>query len=346
MHPFDFTSRLAGPIAGVAFGLWLPAAAIGASGVAPSAPAFEAAAPTAVAPGAASPSTSAADSAAAACEITDLMPEFWRFWQAAQEVPREAWPALFRGMVRQPNADIYDAVFRNLPISEDQLLAGSLDRVEANLAILTKLSTALGADLPRRIARFREEFPDFRCDVPVRFLYSAGAFDGAIRQVAGRRNLMFGVDLIAQLHGEQAEPLYIHELFHLYHAQQSPADDEERLFWSLWREGLATWVACGPSPDRTTWSACGLPAVAEEPGRVGELARLVTTALDGTSREDYARFFLGSESSASVPARSGYWIGYLVAQRLAETRSSRELAKLDPQSARPLIAGVLSELAR
>lgn len=336
MHLFDLTSKLARPIAILAIGLWLPAAAVAARGVAPETDA----------PGVASSSIPAVGPAVGACEITDRMPDFWHFWQAAQGAPRETWPALFRDLVRQPNAALYDAVFRNLPMSEDQLLAGSFDRVEPNLATLTKLSAELAADLPRRIARFREEFPDFRCDVPVLFLYSAGAFDGAIRQVAGQRTLMFGIDLIAQLHGEQGEPLYIHELFHLYHAQQSHGEDEERLFWSLWREGLATWVACGPSPDRASWSACGLPAIAREPSRAGELARRIAVVLDRTSREEYARFFLGGDPAASEPARSGYWIGYLVAQRLAETRSNRELARLDPQSVRSLIAGVLSDLAR
>lgn len=323
--------------ASVVLALLLPAAAVAAPGGA-----TEAAAPGATI----QTSPSEPPAAAAECQITDLMPDFWRFWQAAQGAPRETWPTLFRNVVRQPNAAVYDVVFRNLPISEDELLAGSFGRVEANLATLTKLSNALAAELPQRIARFREEFPTFRCDVPVLFLYSAGAFDGAVREVAGKRTLMFGIDLIAHMHGEQGEPLYVHELFHLYHAQQSPADDEERLFWALWREGLATWVACGPDPDRTTWSACGLPAVAEEPTRARELARLLAAALDSSSEDDYARFFLGGSPSAAVPARSGYWIGYLVAQRLAKTSSNGDLAKLDPQSVRPLIAGALAELAQ
>ena len=103
MHLFDLTSKLARPIAILAIGLWLPAAAVAARGVAPETDA----------PGVASSSIPAVGPAVGACEITDRMPDFWHFWQAAQGAPRETWPALFRDLVRQPNAALYDAVFRN-----------------------------------------------------------------------------------------------------------------------------------------------------------------------------------------------------------------------------------------
>lgn len=302
--------------------------------------------PAAAAENATPPATASAT--ANDCRITDLMPDFWTFWRQAQETPRERWPSLFRALVRERHAAVYDVVFKNLPMSEDELVGTSFGRIEPHVGTLGALSAALSHSLPQRIDRFRRDFPAFRCEVPVIFLYSAGAFDGAIRTVGEQRTLMFGLDVVARLHGEEGEPLYVHELFHLYHGQQAtpPGEAEERLFWSLWREGLATWVACGPNPSRASWTACGLPAVAEETGRAPELARLVAAAVDSTSQEDYARFFLGGRESAAVPARSGYWIGYLVVQRAAKDQSVVALARLGPEAVRPLIVEALAEIGK
>jgi hypothetical protein len=52
---------------------------------------------------------------------------------------------------------------------------------------MRELSGRLSTELPRQIARFRETFPRFHCDTAVYFLYSADAFDGATRDVRGRR---------------------------------------------------------------------------------------------------------------------------------------------------------------
>ncbi len=59
--------------------------------------------------------------------------------------------------------------------------------------------------------------------------------------------MLFGVDAIAILHGPEDMPsFFAHELFHIYHRQVMGArlpDPDSVTWWSLWEEGLATYVS-------------------------------------------------------------------------------------------------------
>jgi uncharacterized protein YjaZ len=65
--------------------------------------------------------------------------------------------------------------------------------------------------------------------------------------------------------------------------------------------------------------------------------------LDSTRRDDYARYFLGGVDQ-DIPVRSGYYLGYLVARDLGETRSLAELARMTPGVVRPLLEQALRRL--
>ena len=119
------------------------------------------------------------------------------------------------------------------------------------------LSARLSAELPRQITRFRETFPRFQCDTAVYFLYAAGAFDGATREVTGKDALMFGLDTIARLK-EPLSPLFAHELFHVYHAERIPKPPEA-FYWQMWEEGLASYVSRRLNPDVPESQVCCVP---------------------------------------------------------------------------------------
>ena len=162
----------------------------------------------------------------------------------------------------------------------------------------------------------------------------------------GRSALLFGVDVIAAIHGRGARvaPLFHHELFHVYHTRGQGGSGRP-LIQSLWAEGLATLVARRLNPSASDAAIFGLPSTT--PARVAQelvaLAAHVRSRLDSTSHEDYAELFLGNEPDAAIPRRSGYVLGYLVANRLRrDGQSLRELAQLEGPALRQAVDGALA----
>ena len=195
---------------------------------------------------------------------------------------------------------------------------------------------------------FQKEFPDFKYQGRVYFLYALGAFDGAVRTVDGRPALLFGLDAIAAIHGETASvgPLFHHELFHAYHGPR--IGDTGRglpLYLSVWSEGLATLVARRLNPSASDMAIYGLPA--NTPQRVRDdlpkLAALLRARLDSTLAEDYDEFFVGNDPKASRPRRSGYYLGYLIAARLNADKPLKDLARLKGQQLRRAIDQALAD---
>ena len=171
------------------------------------------------------------------------MPDFWKYWERARKAAPGDRYRLFEEMVQKPHAAVYEGAFANAPIPPSEFVTAALNEVPRIETRMRALSGRLAADLPSELAAFRNAFPKFECSVPVYFLFSGGAFDGATRDVSGKTALMFGLDVIAKL-DEQLSPLVVHELFHVYHGQVVP-EDPETFSWGLWTEGLATYVSEG-----------------------------------------------------------------------------------------------------
>lgn len=288
--------------------------------------------------GAASAAGAQPSGAAAECRVTDLMPAFWLYWEAARDAAPAEQARLFEKMLREPNAAVYDGVLRGLPMATEELVPRAIGRLRPVEATVRTLSGELAAQLPRQLALFREAFPDFRCTPPVYFLFSAGAFDGATRQVGGHTALLFGLDVVAQVHGELLTPLVVHELFHVHHDAMVPSAPE-KLYWAVWKEGLATYVSRRLNPEVPESRICCLPDTAAVSAALPTLIPELLSRLDSERSEDYARYLLGG--ATDMPARSGYDLGYRVASRLGETRSLAELARLRPEEVRPLVESAL-----
>lgn len=272
------------------------------------------------------------------CRVTDLMPGFWLYWEAARDAAPAEQVRLFEEMLREPNAAVYDGVLRGLPMATEELVPRAIGQLRPVEATVRTLSGQLAAQLPRQLALFREAFPDFRCTPPVYFLFSAGAFDGATRQVGGHTALLFGLDVVAQVHGELLTPLVVHELFHVHHDAMVPSAPE-KLYWAVWKEGLATYVSRRLNPEVPESRICCLPDTAAVSAALPTLIPELLSRLDSERSEDYARYLLGG--ATDIPARSGYDLGYRVASRLGETRSLAELARLTPAEVRPLVESAL-----
>ncbi|HEX4440468.1 MAG TPA: DUF2268 domain-containing putative Zn-dependent protease [Thermoanaerobaculia bacterium] len=276
------------------------------------------------------------------CAATDLMPAFWKYRDEAKALPLAEQERLFEERVVRPNAAVYAGVFDNVPKPVPQIVGSSLEKLPEFEADMRALSTRLGGELPEQIARFREAFPKFRCDTAVYFLYSAGAFDGATRPVSGKDALMFGLDVIAKLK-EPLPPLFAHELFHVYHAERI-LDAPKIFYWQMWEEGLASYVSRRLNPDVPESQVCCLPKA--EPIDAAR-AKVVSGALeriDSSRDDDYARYFLGRDEALDIPSRSGYLLGYRIAEEAGKTRTLEELADLRPAQVRELVKSGLERM--
>jgi hypothetical protein len=281
----------------------------------------------------------AAPAPTAPCAATDLMPTFWKYWDAAKGLPRDEQVRLFQERVMGAHAAIYGGVFEGMDKQIPKVVGESLDKMPSVEAGMRELSARLSDELPRQIARFREAFPKFRCEEAVYFLYSAGEFDGGTRDVSGKEALMFGLDVIAMLK-EPLSPLFTHELFHVYHAERIPKAPEA-FYWNMWEEGLASYVSAKLNPNAP---ACCLPPAPPIDAALPKIVAGVLERLDSESRDDYRPYFFGGENALGLPQRSGYVLGYRIAAEAGKTRSLEELAELQPAEVRKLVEAGLRRM--
>lgn len=270
------------------------------------------------------------------CKVTNLSPAFLAFWDHhATEQNKQNQALDFEKEVADPFKAVYDGAWKYVSKSREELVVSSFEHVSVYIDGIRLISANIENTLPARLTSFQKTFPDFACSTPIYFLYSAGAFDGAVRDVEGKPALMFGVDEIARIHGQQDSALFSHELFHVYHSQIIK-EQSEALYWALWEEGLATYVSRTLNPDLPENKICCLPDVSAVRQVLPKIAGELLSKLDSTSQSDSARYFLGSQENLDVPERSGYYVGYFIAQQLGKSRSLAGLARLQPAEVRKL----------
>ena len=141
----------------------------------------------------------------------------------------------------------------------------------------------------------------------------------------------------------------LRKVFHLYHEQVNPgfATEPRLLGRELWIEGLATYASSVIAGDRDPLHLFYDPDLAARyPLVARHVARVILERYDSTSKDDRAAYFRnGSSPSSEVPARSGYAVGYLAAQRLGAQRSHHDLAVLRGDELDRLIRAALGAIA-
>ena len=206
--------------------------------------------------------------------------------------------------------------------------------------------------------RFRQLFADARhtfeasfgpvaSKQPVYLIDSMGELDGGTRDLNGKQTLLFGADVIAEVHsGKNMTAFFHHELFHLYHEARVPSC--MTIWCSLWEEGLATYVAHRLDPSATDEElVLNLPQPirpAVEANRTRSICAVVRR-LDSTSDEDFSALFQGDDRLPGYPSRMGYYIGYLVALDVGRTHGLHQMADMNLVQARPLIDASLRRMA-
>lgn len=303
--------------------------------------------------GASKPVSAGEVSDTASCRVVNLMPLFWRFWDAARNQPESAQVELFDQMVVREHPEVYrEAVLRPGHAESDlkAQIADFLRGAPADIAAMRSLSDSLDGLLPLSLSGFQKAFPDFACRNSIYFLVSLGAFDGSARTVNGEPALLIGVDVTARIHPpEEVGALLDHELFHLYHRQVTGVAGGmgDPLYRVLWEEGLATYASGVLNPGVSENAILGRPQdlAARAESRLPEIARALLQNMDSTSPDLYAAFFLGNSGQSEVPSRSGYYVGYRIARELGQSQSLRQLAQMNGEALRATIRSRLQQMA-
>ncbi len=279
------------------------------------------------------------DEAAKSYQVVDVMPDFWRFWDKHRHDELDVQLAAFQIEV----ADQHPALFVEEVVDGTRQGQDAAARTRALLQdlperekVMRRISDGVAKDLVQYDATFRNAFPDMDWTGTVYFTVSLDAFDGAVRTVKGERALLFGIDKIARLHGEDAalEPLFHHELFHLYHILKSPPPDYSGpgpfgLDSPLWAEGLAVYVAKSLNPKATARQlVLSDIMIAESDANMETIATELLTLLDDATEAQYRDFFSGAGERTDIPKRCAYYVGMKVVEHAAKTRTLQELASL------------------
>jgi hypothetical protein len=283
-------------------------------------------------------------------ELVDLATPYASFWDETRNLPSDERVAAFKKRFDSLLPGFFTAgrVGWMTEAQYDAAIAASFGKFPALRGRFTATTNVFSKLLGPAHETFTKTFPDLRPIGPVYVVHSLGEFDGGTRRMAGVNRLMFGADVIAQLHDFADErPFFHHELFHVYHAQFFT--ECERMWCALWMEGLATLAAKRLNPQATdaelllTSPRPIRPEV--ERNRAASICA-VANLLDSKDAADYGGLFSSGPVIPGQPARVGYFVGYLVAEEAARDRSVMKLAHLDNTAARDVVSAALGRLAR
>lgn len=201
-------------------------------------------------------------------------------------------------------------------------------------------------DLPGHIASFRATFPDYPARTDIWFLHSLGEMDGGTRTFDGKTYFIFGADAMVKYHGDGDEAAFFHhELFHDYH---DTGCKRQPIWTSLWSEGLATYVAKRMNPKANNSELLlDIPRnlVADTRKHLGRAFQDLHGKLESEDPAAYAGLFQGRGGDGTgLPARRGYYLGYLVAEEIGKGMSMQQMAKLDCQAAHKAVLGAVEKL--
>lgn len=283
--------------------------------------------------------------AAGYLHVVDLTDEFDRFVMATEDMPDAQRVRAFEKQIgplgngfyaRERNPDGYD--FRVL-----LQLKTYPQRRHATLTVSRQFDELFASARQS----FEAVFGPVSSRQPVFLLDSMGELDGGTRPLNGGSTLLFGADVIAEVHsGTDMKAFFYHELLHLH--RESRDIDCAAIWCSLWEEGLATYVSSRLDPSANDDELIlNLPEPirpAVEANRERAVCEVVRR-LESTADRDFSALFQGDDNLPGFPSRMGYYIGYLVAAEAGTRYDLRRLADMSVVEARPLIDAALSRMA-
>jgi hypothetical protein len=282
-------------------------------------------------------------------ELVDLATPYATFWGESQSLATQERVTAFKARFEELLPGFFTAtrVGWMTETQYDDSIARSFAKFPSIREQFTATTAGFAKLLAPAHARFTKTFRDLQPIGPVYLVHSLGEFDGGTRAVGGVNRLVFGADVIAQLHHFRDEqPFFHHDLFHVYHSQFF--SECEQMWCALWMEGLATAAAQSLNPQASDAELLlsSPRAIRPEVERNRAAAVCAVAArLNSADAADYAALFSDGEAGTDLPPRFGYFVGYLVAKEAARQRSLRELAHLDNAAARRVVDAALARLA-
>lgn len=279
-------------------------------------------------------------------DVVDLMPDFWRVYDAGRDASIETRARALAAEYFQPHIDVHRGATigrvdlgRWMPVFDE--LAGEVRR----------LSTSVPDAWRAQVERFARHLPDADADTPVAVMVSFLNFDAAVRLWRGRPSLFIGLDGVARFHGPGADLgiLFDHERFHLYHHQVNPSlilPGGDTLWLGIWKEGLAVHASAVLNPAasrlRVLLGDRGLAeAPPDLPRRVAAELPPILHATDAPTRARYLSYGYRGD----LPARSGYLLGLVIAERVARGRGLAELARIPAPDIEALVRAEIAAIA-
>jgi hypothetical protein len=282
-------------------------------------------------------------------ELVDLATPYTAFWEETQKLPTAERVAAFKTRFDKllPGYYSIERVTWTTAEKYDARIARSFEKFPE----IRERFMAATANFSRLLApahqSFKQTFPDLKPIGPIYLVNSLNEFDGGTREWGGKARLMFGIDVMVQVHDYPDEtPFFHHELFHVYHQQYFHGCEEA--WCALWAEGLATLVAHRLTPGATDaqlllTSPKPLRPEVERDRKAAVCA--VVSRLDSKNPDDLGGLFSSGPQVGDLPPRFGYYVGYLVAEEAAKGRSLMDLAHLDSKAAREIVNESLKKLA-
>lgn len=315
------------------------------------------------APQAAEPKSAAAET----YQVINLGPNFVQFWSQARTKPFDEQVRLWDQLIENPNQKFYDAIVwqksENPKWEERKIrrLKYFFGRYPILYPEIAKLFGEFDGTLKSQIAKFTATFPDARFDLQI-YAVPSTTFNGKGGESGdglGKTVLAFGIDMIADLHGD-TDVLYSHELFHIYHAAAVGINEkvflgEGRLTLPLWMEGFATFVSAKMNPTaipEVLLMDSSLPKVSEADIRwmAGHFLKEANEkAFDAKKPEIYKKWFAIDEQynvRKDLPHRSGYLLGLRVVQHLAKNYELKDMVHWSVPVAHGKVIQALAEISQ
>jgi hypothetical protein len=280
--------------------------------------------------------------------FTDITPAFARFVDETAGMAPAARVALFHTEMNVLLPGFYAPRFGSTQAEYDARIASALDGFPALRARYEQVQRDFPAAFDEGIRHFRRVFPDFAPDVPIYLLHSVGEMDGGTRALGGRIHLIFGADVIAQIHEPRdLTPFLDHELFHIEHGKYFA--DCAQVWCLLWAEGLATYAAKVMNPgadDQQLLLTSPKPIRAAVDAHWPAALCFTRDRLFSADSTDMQVMFVGGGGDGRFPDRFGYYIGLRVMEELGGKYPLPKLAKMRSEKARSVLTGGIERLVR
>jgi len=201
---------------------------------------------------------------AASFTVHNFMPDFWQFWQAAENQPVEHQAELWQSLYVSKHQAVFDDLAG--PCKDEWDPTWARTHYFPNLPKIVPAMRDAAADLPEKLAatqaRFLGQFPDMRWAGDIYVMASGYCFNGRAQEIQGRGAILFGMDATVALGQKDITPGMTHELFHRYHFQffDFKASSNYPLWTTLWAEGLAQYVCEQLNPTASEVDLSHVPA--------------------------------------------------------------------------------------